>query len=115
MDHKPYEALLHADISAVLQINRSTDLARTLIARSDWHPRLLHGSDYPLPGVVPLVWLSHLEGAGLLDASAVEPLARLREHNTLLFDFVLKRALRHEGKRWPASVFESGRLWKVAA
>jgi mannonate dehydratase len=35
----------------------------------------------------------------------------VREHNPLLFDFVLKRALRANGKALPASVFETRRFF----
>ena len=33
---------------------RELAVQRTLIARRDWHARLLHGSDHPLPGLMPL-------------------------------------------------------------
>ena len=88
---------LFGDISAITQFNRMGVIA-TLLERRDWHPRLLNGSDYPLPGVVPLVSLEALVDAQLLDAAAVEPLARLREYNVLLYDFVLKRSLAVDGQ-----------------
>ena len=31
-----------------------------MLKRSDWHARLLHGSDYPLPGLGPLYSLAAL-------------------------------------------------------
>jgi len=34
-------------------------------------------------------------------------LAAIREHNALLFDFVLKRHLKSGGKRFSAGVFET--------
>jgi hypothetical protein len=37
----------------------------------------------------------------------VETLASLRDHNVLLFDFVLKRALAANGAGFPDSVFET--------
>jgi len=43
----------------------------------------------------------------LLDATAVEPLSRLRESNVLLYDFVLKRSLRQDGQGFATSVFET--------
>ena len=72
-----------------------------------WHARLLNGSDYPLPGLMPIFSPDSLVAAGLLDASAAPVLTEIRKHNVLLFDFVTKRALRAEGKRLPASVFET--------
>jgi mannonate dehydratase len=101
---------LLADISAVFQINRDATVWRRVIERDDWHGRLLNGSDYPLPGVLPLVSPARLVNAGLLDAAAVEPLLRIREHNPLLFDFVLKRQLRSGTQRLPAAVFEARAL-----
>jgi len=106
MEEPRYRRNLYGDISAITQFNRM-DVIATLLARRDWHPRLLNGSDYPLPGVVPLVSLEALADAQLLDAAAVEPLARLREFNVLLFDYVLKRSLRHAGERFAPSVFET--------
>jgi mannonate dehydratase len=109
MDERAHEPLLLGDLSAVQQINRKTSVVRTLIERDDWHPRLLHGSDYPLPGIPVLTRAPRLVDAGLLDAAAVPVLTAIREHNPLLFDFVLKRSLAAGGKRWPAAVFETRR------
>jgi len=106
MDEQRYEGRLFGDISAITQFNRMEVIA-TLLARRDWHGRLLNGSDYPLPGVVPLVSLPGLVDLQLLDATAVKPLSRLRDSNVLLFDFVLKRSLRKDGQGFAASVFET--------
>jgi mannonate dehydratase len=96
---------LLGDISVVLQTNRHPDVARTLLSRADWHPRLLHGSDYPLPGIPAAVRLPALVRAGLLDAADVAPLDALRAHNPLLFDLALKRAARWRGMRLSPTVF----------
>jgi uncharacterized protein len=109
MGERAHEPLLLGDVSAVLQINRKTDIARTLIERDDWHPRLLHGSDYPLPGIPILTRPQRLADAGLLDAKAVPVLLQVREHNPLLFDFMLKRSVRIGDKRLSAAVFETRR------
>ena len=39
------------------------DAFYTELASDDWHSRLLNGSDYPLPGIVPLYSMSRLEVA----------------------------------------------------
>jgi hypothetical protein len=57
--------------------------------------------------VVPLVSLDALVEAQLLEATAVEPLRRLRDSNVLLYDFVLKRNLRKDGQGFATSVFET--------
>lgn len=102
--------LLMADISAVFQRNRSAEVWRAIVGNESWHAHLINGSDYPLPGLVPLFAPQQLVSAGLLEPTLVAPLARLREHNALLFDFVLKRQLRLGSVALPASVFEARAL-----
>lgn len=111
MDEPRYGKLLHADISALTQRNRAGTPLRTVLERRDWHGRLVNGSDYPLPGILPLFSPSALADDGLLDPVAVLPLEQLRGHNPLLFDFVLKRHLRANGAGLPASVFETRRFF----
>jgi len=115
MDEPAHATLLHGDISAVFQSNRAPRIGRTLIERDDWHPRLLHGSDHPLPGVMPLFRPDRLAAAGLLAADAVAPLNAIREHNALLFDFVLKRQLRSGSARLSNVIFDTRRHWQTAA
>ena len=43
----------------------------------------------------------------LLPESAAQVLRDIRAHNPLLFDFVLKRTLRSNGKAFAAGVFET--------
>lgn len=97
---------LYADISAVTQFNRA-DVLETLLSRRDWHSRLLNGSDYPLPGILPLISPQRLAAAGLLPQAAPPFLLELREHNPLLFDFAVKRLLRKNGVAFPRQVFET--------
>ncbi len=98
---------LYGDISAITQCNRNVAVIRTLLERDDLHDRLLQGSDYPLPGVLPLTWPSALARNGLLPADAVPDLCSLREHNPLLFDFTLKRLLSWQGRAFPVAVFHT--------
>lgn len=107
MDVPRYERNLFGDVSAITQRNRDIGVLRAIVARREWHGRLLNGSDYPLPGVMPLFAPRDLAAAGLLDASAVDALERIQRHNPLLFDFVLKRHLRVDGVRLPASIFHT--------
>ncbi len=104
MDEPRPRANLRGDISAVTQGNRM-DVVEVLLARRDWHLRLVNGSDYPLPGILPLVSLPALVARGLLDPNAAAPLTELRNHNTLLFDFVLKRSLARDGAGFAPAVF----------
>ena len=80
---------------------------RTVLAREDWHGRLLHGSDYPLPCVAPLVRLGALVRAGILAPTLLPALETLRAHNPLLFDLVLKRSVRWQGHRLGDAVFQT--------
>jgi uncharacterized protein len=97
---------LYGDISAVTQFNRA-EVLKTLLTRPQWHRRLLNGSDYPLPGILPLTSLGKLIRLDLLDAAAKPFLSGLRDHNPLLFDFALKRLLRFNGSHFANAVFET--------
>jgi mannonate dehydratase len=114
MDEPAWRELLYADISAVFQINRRAAVWHTLLRREDWHDRLLHGSDHPLPGVMPLYNPQKPAAEGLLDDAAVAPLRAIREHNPLLFDFVLKRSVKCGTARLHPLVFDTRRLWAGA-
>lgn len=102
-----YEHLLFADISAITQMNRNDATLRRIFHESNWHPRLLNGSDYPLPGIVPLFSLSRFVDRGYLSSSKATVLSKIREYNPLMFDFVLKRSLSLDGIGLPTSVFQT--------
>jgi mannonate dehydratase len=106
-DEKRYEKNLFGDISAMPQVTRAGPALATVIEREDWHPRLLNGSDYPLPGLMPIFSVDYLVSLGLIEESAKPILRVVREHNPLLFDFVLKRHLRSNGKAFSSRVFET--------
>lgn len=114
MDEPAWDALLLGDVSALFQFNRRPEVWRAVLERQDWHGRLLHGSDYPLPGVGPLYRLGGLVRAELLRPDQVAPLERLREHNPLLFDLALKRAVRWRGQALRAEVFATRRHFEAA-
>jgi mannonate dehydratase len=57
--------------------------------------------------VLPLISLPLLVERQLLDPAAVVPLREIRNHNVLLFDFVLKRSLASNGAGFARSVFET--------
>lgn len=107
MEQPQYKGLLYGDISAVTQRNRAPEVLRAIIERQDWHARLLNGSDYPLPGVLPLISPRKLARAGLLDKSAVAVLDEIQNYNPLLFDFVLKRNLRAGTQKFADSIFHT--------
>ena len=109
MDEPAWRGQLLGDVSAIFQFNRRPEVWRTVLRRQDWHDRLLHGSDYPLPGVLPLVRLPQLVRAGVLDERHVAPLGALRDHHPLMFDLALKRLARWQGQALGASVYATAR------
>ena len=115
MDEPRYAGRLYGDISAIVQINRPIATVQRLLERADWHPRLLNGSDYPLPGVLPLISVRRLIAADLLDPDAGGVLQGIRAHNPLLFDLMLKRMLRTRGQRFAAEVFHTRDFFVGAA
>ena len=106
MGETSHRGRLFGDLSAVTQANRA-DVAPAILGRRDWDGRLLNGSDYPLPGIMPLFSVQGFVKRGLLDESAVPVLSELRHVNPLAFDFVLKRSLKGPSGRLPASAFET--------
>lgn len=114
MQEPRYARLLYGDVSAVTQVNRAGGTLAQLIEREEWHARLLNGSDYPLPGIMPIFSVEYLASLGLIGPSAAPVLAEIRSHNPLLFDFVLKRSLRSNGKAFAARVFETRRFFEGA-
>jgi len=97
----------YGDISAMTQVNRAGPALVRAIESAEWHARLLNGSDYPLPGVMPVFSVDYLVSLKLLPESAAPVLREIRTHNPLLFDFVLKRTLRSNGKAFASGVFET--------
>ena len=106
MAERRYEGLLFGDISATPQLNRARYLPQ-ILSREAWHGRLLNGSDYPLPGIMPLFSLNALVSLGLLPEALAAELKDLRQSNALLFDFAVKRQMSYRGRRFPRSVFET--------
>ncbi len=113
MDVTAWDGRLYGDLSAVVLGGRHPGALARLIANYGWHPRLLNGSDYPGPGIVAVMGLKGLVDEGVLAVRDAERLGHIQAHNPLLFDFYLKRCLSWRGERWPASVFETGRVLRA--
>ncbi|MDM8564738.1 amidohydrolase family protein [Candidatus Halobeggiatoa sp. HSG11] len=101
---------LFGDISAITQTDRVFAL-KTLIKRTDWHSRLLYASDYPLPGIIPLVSLRQLQNQHYITEQQANILEQVRHYNPLLFDFVLKRHLKVDKQGFNKTVFHTRSLW----
>jgi mannonate dehydratase len=106
---------LFGDMAALTQNARAGVPLQRVLQRAavggDWAGRLLNGSDYPLPAIMPLFSPRFLAEAGYLAKVAVAPLTQIRRHHPLLFDFVLKRQLEYAGKRLAPAVFETRRFF----
>jgi uncharacterized protein len=109
-----YEKNLYGDISAMTQLNRAGPVLARVLQEEHWHARLLNGSDYPLPGVMPIYSVDYLVSLKLTAPAAAPALREIRLHNALLFDFVLKRSLRSSGKRFGARAFQTRRFFEAA-
>ena len=113
MNEPRYEKNLYGDISAMTQLNRAGPALARVLQEERWHARLLNGSDYPLPGVMPIYSVDYLVSLKLVAPAAAPVLREIRLHNPLLFDFVLKRALRSSGKRFAPRVFQTRRFFEA--
>jgi len=111
MDEPRYHKQLFGDLAAVGQLLRAGDSLRTLLARRDWQSRLVYGSDYPLPGVMPVFAPKDLAKQGFLTPPEAAFLQELRRHNPLLFDVALKRLLAVNGQGFDPAVFATRRVF----
>jgi len=57
------------------------------------------------PGILPLVSPDGFVSVGALFPTAVAPIRANRGHNALLFDFVLKRSVAQQGRRFASRIF----------
>ena len=107
MGEEKYEGLLYGEISAITQANRLSLPLTTIIERKDLHSRLVNGSDYPIPAVNVLIRTSDLVSAGFITTQERSLLNEIYDINPLLFDFVVKRTLRHPqtGDQLPLEIF----------
>ena len=106
MQEPQYQGRLFGDLSAMTQVDRAPFLQQ-ILARPEWHARLLNGTDYPLPGILPIYSAQRFAELGLLPPAAVPVLDVIQQHNPLLFDFVLKRSIALNGQRLSHAIFET--------
>lgn len=109
MDELQYKKQVFGDIAAITQTNRDKEVIEKIVTREDWHERLLYGSDYPLPGVMPVYSPANFVRWGYLPENEANLLSEIRRYNPALFDFMLKRRLKIKGHQFSAAVFETGR------
>jgi uncharacterized protein len=107
MLERKWEGLLHGDLSAVTLTNRIGEPLEILLEHPEIHARLVNGSDYPLPAVRLAMQTRPLVRLGFITHDERRALDAVQAVNPLLFDFVLKRCLKHPktGARLSPSVF----------
>jgi len=111
MDDKNYHGHVYGDISAITQINRQQSEFEKIYLKTEWHDRLIYGSDYPLPGVMPIFSLQTSVNRGYISKEQATVLSQTRKYNPALFDLLLKRMIRVKGHRLPSRVFETANLF----
>ncbi|MBL4623746.1 MAG: hypothetical protein JKY42_01175 [Flavobacteriales bacterium] len=95
MNEEQYDSLLFADISAMTLRNRVGEPLRKVLENPQIHNRLINGSDYPLPAINVLISTRKLYNEGYLTNQEHKQLDEIYQYNPLVFDFVLKRTIRH--------------------
>jgi uncharacterized protein len=107
MDEPAYDGLLFGEISAVTFFNHLSRPLRVLLERDDMHHRLVNGSDYPVCAVNIVIQTSALVRQGFLTSEERRLLNEVYRANPLLFDFLVKRTVRHQesGARFSNEVF----------
>jgi predicted TIM-barrel fold metal-dependent hydrolase len=109
MAEPQYENLALGDIAAITQVNRDRWKVEKIVETDEWHDRLVYGSDYPLPGVMPVFSPLNFVAWDMLSDKDAEIISEVRRYNPILFDVMLKRNIKVNGKSFKASVFESRR------
>ncbi|MDA0782504.1 MAG: amidohydrolase family protein [Proteobacteria bacterium] len=109
MDNPKYDGLLYGEISAMTQFNRLPKPLLTLLERTDLHHRLINGSDYPLPAINVVIHTRSLVRYEMITKQEREYLNEIYKYNPLVFDYVLKRTIRHPklGTGFNKAVFET--------
>lgn len=106
LEEPAYDDPLFVEISALTFSNDLMELLRDLLERPDLHGRFVNRSDYPVAGIRFLDGTSRLVSEGFLTEADAEPLREIYSYTPLLFDFWLKRRIRHPptGVSLPAAV-----------
>ncbi|MBC7756741.1 MAG: amidohydrolase family protein [Bdellovibrio sp.] len=113
MESPDYKTLAFGEISALKLINHAAAI-KPILLRTDWHERLLNGSDYPLPGIFPLINTTQLAKMDLLKLEYMPFLQQVKAYNPLMFDFAVKRLIEVDGVIFAKSIFETRKFFDNA-
>ncbi len=106
-----YRGQVYGDISAITLVNRKQSVFEEIFSRKAFHEVMINGSDYPLPGVMPVVSTQGFVDWGYLLQAEADVLIKIRQYNPMLYDFMLKRRLRVGNNRLGEEIFHSRRLF----
>ena len=112
MDTPDYKTLAYGEISALTLINHAWAIKK-ILERTDWHHRLINGSDYPLPAIMPLINTRQLHQMGLLESEHLPFLQALKTVNPLMFDFAVKRLIQYNGVSFNQHIFETRHIFDL--
>ena len=90
-----YQKLLYADLAGITSYYHLGRPLTTILENPLLHERIINGSDYPLPAFNILIRTKELAKQGLISNEQRALLNEIYDFNPLLFDFVVKRTLRH--------------------
>lgn len=105
---KKYEKNLWGELSGITIHTRVGTPTDKLLAHPEYHHRLINGSDYPLPAINILYRTNEFKKLGYITKEEREILNEIYDYNPVLFDFALKRALKHPktGQKFTGKAFE---------
>jgi predicted TIM-barrel fold metal-dependent hydrolase len=115
MAEPAWEGRLFGEISSLTQVHRIGEPLRRLVRERGWQARLVNGSDFPLPGIMPLTSVRQMVRLGFIAESEAPVLSEIRRYHPLLFDFMVKRLLRVDGQGFADSVFETRGVFDIRA
>jgi uncharacterized protein len=103
-----YKNNLFGELSGTTIHTRVGDPLLKLLEKPELHERLVNGSDYPLPAINILYRTKQLLKLGYITKKERELANEIYGFNPLLFDFVLKRVMKHPktGQKFLPSAFE---------
>lgn len=105
---KRYESNLWGELSGITIHTRVGNPIDKILEHPELHSRFVNGSDYPLPAINILYRTSQFEDLGYITTEEKKMLDELYNYNPLVFDFALKRALKHPktGQKFMPVAFE---------
>jgi hypothetical protein len=113
MDTPDYQSLVFGEISALTLVNHAWAI-KPILERTDWHSRLINGSDYPLPAIMPLINTRQLNQMGLIKSEYLPFLQELKQYHPLMYDFAVKRFIEFNGIRFDNKIFTTRWLFENA-